>query len=99
MNSSAYGQEQEQSEVVANREFAAGVEPAFIRVALGKTISLGAGTYEFLRIDVAVTLPCLPSELHETYEEAAEFAAEKLIDEEQQWLGSKPLPNKKASRR
>src|SRR5690348_11854492 len=41
MTSSAYGQEQEQTEVVANKQFHDGEEPAFVRVALGKTISLG----------------------------------------------------------
>jgi|SRR5471030_450370 len=96
--SSAYGTESTQEEQTGPRRFAPGQEPAHVRVAIGKTISLGAGTYEFLRIDVSVTLPCLPEEIDESYEQAAQFVTDKLVQEENQWLGA-PLPARTASRR
>lgn len=91
----AYEQEEERTEILTERRFEPGQEPAFVRFSAGKTLSLGA-PYEFLRIDVAVTLPCLPSELQETYDVAAEFVSEKLMEEEIVWLGT---PKKSANKR
>lgn len=55
------------------------VEPAYVRAAIGTTRNLG--DYESLRIDVAVTIPCYVETINETYEEAAEWVAEKLEEE------------------
>jgi hypothetical protein len=94
MTVAAYGNETVQDEQLAPRRFPPGVEPAFVRVSIGKTISLGG--YEFLRIDVSVTEPCLPSEKAAAYEEAAGFAADRLIAEEHAWLGqAKPKAAKR----
>lgn len=44
--------------------------PAYIRVAGGKTVNLG--NYESLRVDIAIEMPCAPTQegILETYEEA-----------------------------
>lgn len=74
------------SEIIENVEFKPGQEPAFVRVAAGKTINMD--NFESLRIDVSVTLPCLPSKLDDAYESASEFVTEKMASEEERWLGS-----------
>lgn len=74
----------EREETLLERTFPAGVEPASVRVGAGLTIS--TGNFEFLRIDVSVTLPCLPSETREGYEQASEFVADFLNEEEAKWL-------------
>ena len=82
----AYGNETVQEEILETRAFPPGVEPEFVRVGVGKTINMG--NYESLRIDVSVTSPCLPGERNDKFEELAEFVADKLLDEEAEWLGS-----------
>lgn len=84
----AYDYDEEQSEILENVTFPPGVEPARVKVSAGKTISLGASTFEFLRLDVAVEMPCLPSQIEQCYEDASNFAADKLMEEETRWLGS-----------
>ena len=54
-------------------------DPAFVRAAVGVTKNMG--NYEFLRVDVAVTLPCYQENVNETYKVAAELAGE-FLDEE-----------------
>lgn len=84
--SDAYGEEQEYTEYLPTQEFPEGVEPAFVRVAAGGTYNLG--NFESLRIDVSVTLPCLPDQVEGAYEAASEFVSEKVQSEEASWLGS-----------
>lgn len=93
-NTEAYGSETTQEEPLDVRTFKPGVEPAFVRVGAGKTLNMG--NYESLRIDVSVTMPCLPSEVNATFEELSDLVAEKLLDEEAEWLGS---AKQKAKRR
>ena len=85
--SSAYGEERVQEEQAGTIMFPPGVEPAFVRVNAGKTLNLG--NYESLRIDVSISLPCLPEDINATYEQAADFAFSKLMDEEATWMGTK----------
>lgn len=68
--------------------FPPGVEPAYVRVALGKTYNMG--DFNSLRIDVSVTLPCLPEDIHETHQEATDFCTEKLAEEESLWFAEQP---------
>lgn len=75
---------EEEKEELGAIVFPPGCEPAFVRVAMGQTYNLG--NYESLRLDVSVTLPCLPADVHKTYEEASDFCAEKLLAEQDQWL-------------
>lgn len=84
-----------QSEELGQTYFPPGVEPAFVRVAAGQTYNLG--NYESMRLDVSVTLPCRVEDIEDTYARASEFVADKLQEEETQWLGAKPAP-KKSSR-
>lgn len=61
--------------------------PALVRVGVGSTLNMQ--NFQSLRIDVSVTLPCAPTTdaIQETYEQASEFVAEKLTEEENRWLG------------
>lgn len=59
--------------------------PAHIRVGAGMTINLD--NYESLRIDCAVTIPCNRERLQEAYEIASEFVAERISEEQVNWLG------------
>lgn len=94
---SAYGGEQDEQETLGTVDFPAGVEPAFLRVAVGQTYNLG--NYESLRLDVSVTIPCLPDEesLRRAHRQASDFVAEKLLEEEQSWIPS--TGKKSASKR
>lgn len=74
-------------EELAQQTFPPGVEPAFVRVSVGNTYNMG--DFNSLRIDVSVTLPCLPSEVDDAYNQASEFCAEKMREEELQWMGER----------
>jgi len=50
-----------------------------VSINLGMTLSLGEGTYEFVRVDVGVELPCYPEELKEAKTTAYEFAKSELF--------------------
>lgn len=71
---------------VLRRTFDEGQHPAFVKVGAGLTINMQ--NYESLRLDCAVTLPCLPTELEEAYEIASQFVADRLAEEETSWLGA-----------
>lgn len=75
------------------RTFMEGEEPAFVRFAAGVTINLG--DFNSLRIDSSVTLPCLPVDIDEAHQIAADFVADKIADEEFNWVGS----NKRTAKR
>lgn len=82
-------EETEETEAISSVVFPPGVEPAFVRTSVGKTISMGPGTYEFLRIDVSVTLPCMAdtASLQLAADQASEFVAQRLQEEEIIWMG------------
>ena len=77
--------EEEQVEPLTSSAFPPGIEPAFVKVAAGGTYNLG--NFESMRLDVSVTLPCLPDDIDATYERASDFVSEKLGEEENLWLG------------
>lgn len=77
--------ESEEREVLDDTRFGPGEEPAHVKFGAGLTINLQ--NFESLRLDVAVILPCLPSQIHETFDAAVEFVSEKLTDEKNKWLG------------
>jgi len=62
-------------------------EPAYVRVAAGQTINLGS--YESMRVDVAITMPCYTEMVDETQLECANWVAEKLQYEVDQYTGEK----------
>lgn len=96
--SSAYGDESESTDYLPEQTFPPGVEPAFVRVSAGGTYNLG--NYESLRLDVSVTLPCLPSDIEAAYDTATEFVSDKIQREEASWLGraKEPAPKKARTR-
>lgn len=69
------------------RRFAVGEHPAFVRVGAGLTIN--TGNFESLRLDVSVSLPCLPSEVEDAYVQASQYTADFLAEEQSTWLTSK----------
>ena len=54
-------------------------EPAKVNFSVGMTLNLG--NYESARIDVGVVMPCNPSELDHTFEQAKEWATTRLVKE------------------
>lgn len=70
----------------ASRRFSEENPAAFVRVGAGLTINMQ--NFESLRIDVSVTIPCHPDELEAAYQEASDFVAEKVSEEETNWLGA-----------
>lgn len=73
--------------------FPPGVEPSFVRVSAGKTINMG--NYESLRLEVSISRACRPEDEDATFAEVAESVAEKVLSEEQAWLGSAPKKSKR----
>lgn len=61
-------------------------EPAYVKVAAGVTKSLGKNTFEFLRVDVSVSVPCYVEKIDETYSAVAEHVAGLLNDEIDKYL-------------
>jgi hypothetical protein len=61
-------------------------EPAYVRVAAGQTINMG--DYESLRIDVSVSMPCYVEMVNETQKECADWVADRLADEVDQYTGA-----------
>lgn len=59
-------------------------EPAYVKVSAGLTKNMQ--DFEFLRIDVSVTLPCYPEEVDAALEEAADKASVFVNDELERWL-------------
>lgn len=71
---------------VLRRVFEDGQKPAYMKVGAGLTINLG--NFESLRVDCAVTIPCLPTELQEAYEIGSNFVADKMAEEQEKWTGT-----------
>lgn len=55
------------------------VEPAYVEASAGVTKSLRQ--FESLRVDVKMTLPCYTERVTETFAYAAEWVADRLYDE------------------
>lgn len=92
--SGPYHEEHKEVEVSRTR-FSVENPAAFIRVGAGLTINMD--NFESLRIDCAVTLPCLPTGagMQKAYETASNFVADKIAEEQTNWLGAvKPKQGK-----
>lgn len=59
--------------------------PAYVKVSTGMTVNLH--NFEFLRVDISVSIPTAPDRLEEAYQTAADFCAEKVAAEQKHWLG------------
>jgi hypothetical protein len=73
-------------ETLLERRFAEGEQAAFVRVGVGMTINLG--NFESLRLDVAVTLPCLASETEEAYIAASDQVSQYMAEEQSRWTST-----------
>lgn len=60
-------------------------DPAYVRVANGVTKNLG--DFESLRLEVAITYPCYPERVEETYEQVSELTYDLVNTELDKWLG------------
>lgn len=78
-----YGPEESIEEFLTDREFGPEQPAAYVRMGAGGTYSLGK--FESLRLDVSVTLPCLPSEVNDALDTCAELVATRLSEEERTW--------------
>lgn len=78
--------EESRDVVGSSKRFSEANPAAFVRVGAGLTINMQ--NFESLRIDVAVTVPCLPTELDKAYEEASQFVSDKIAEEQTNWLGA-----------
>ena len=52
-----------------------------IRISIGKTISLGKGSFEFVRIDIGITQKCSIKEKEACYKSLREDLMDKLATE------------------
>lgn len=82
-----YSPEVTEHELFAPRVFGPGQEAAFVRVSAGGTYNLGS--FESLRLDVSITMPCLPEEVDRAVTEISSLVSDKLEEEERQWLGNR----------
>ena len=79
--------DQHSDDVILTRRFREGEQAAYVKIGAGMTIPL-ARQFEMLRIDVSISLPCLPEEIEDTYVIASDWVAEKIAEEETNWLGT-----------
>lgn len=82
-----YDEQKQEVEILSDRIFEEGQGVAHVRIAAGSTYNLG--NYESLRLDVAVTIPCLPSEVDQAMEQCAIIVGDRLQKEEATWGISK----------
>jgi hypothetical protein len=73
----------ETREIIEVREFA--TNPAYVKVQAGVTKSLG--DYEFLRVDVSISVPCYVEEIDSVYPAVAEKVSDRLTQEVEAYLG------------
>ena len=99
VTSTAYEQETREVYDLGGEIFGPGEEPAFVKVSAGKTISLS--NFEFLRLDVSVSLPCKATNegVQGAYETASNFVADKLTEEETSWMGASNTPAHRSANR
>ncbi len=55
------------------------------KISVAKGLTINAGNYNSIRVDVIVTLPCYLEEINETYQYAKQLA-EKWIQSEEQFI-------------
>lgn len=61
-------------------------EPAKVDVSVGLTLSIGS--YEFIRIDVGVSLPCYKEEMAAAHQEAFEYTVAELMRRRKEIMNS-----------
>lgn len=67
------------------RHFGPDEVPAQVKFGAGLTINMG--DFNMLRLDVSITIPCRPDEVDEAFQEASDFVADKIGEEEFRWTG------------
>lgn len=67
------------------------VEPAYVSIKAGVTKSLRQ--YESLRVDVSAQLPCYREKMDETFAYGADWVADKLIEEVENYFNAEGEEN------
>ncbi len=78
--------EDDTEEDILLERFSSDDPPAYVKVSGGMTHNLQQ--YEFLRLDVSVSIPCKRSRLEEAYEFASQMVSDKIGEEQTKWLGA-----------
>ena len=65
-------------------------EPAYIRVGAGVTKKIAE--YESLRVDIAATVPCYREQIQDQTDAVAEWVADRLDEEVDEYLGIESEP-------
>ena len=60
--------------------------PVYVKVGAGLTINMG--NFESLRIDCSVSIPCKRGDIEAAYNLGSDFVAEKINEEQTNWLGN-----------
>lgn len=66
--------------LLAVNPFPPDCNPAYVRVAMGLTLALPK-RFEFVRIDVGLTMPCYREEVDEIYPQVYSWVADRLFQE------------------
>jgi hypothetical protein len=61
---------------------------AVARVEVGIGVTVNIGNFESLRVDVRVSVPCLPAEVDEAYQQASEKVEALVVEEQLRWVPS-----------
>lgn len=82
VKSSGVSVPEEKRKIISVERFV--TDPAFIRVSAGVTKNLD--NYEFLRVDIAVTVPCYVEEIDKVQPRVANMVAGMLDEEVEQYM-------------
>lgn len=82
VSGSAFGDRTMAQRTLSVRKFQS--DPATVKVSAGTTKQVG--DYEYIRVDVAVTVPCYPEEVDAVFEETADKVAGFLASEVEKYL-------------
>lgn len=84
VTASGVGIDEDKRKVISVRKFV--TDPAFVRVSAGVTKT--TAPFEYLRIDVAVTVPCYVEEVDKVFARTEEKVAEFLDAAIENYMGS-----------
>ncbi len=84
VTASGVGVDDEKRKVIAVRKFE--TDPAYVKVSAGVTKS--TGKFEFLRIDVSVSVPCYVEEIEKVQRNTEELVSTMLTESIDNYMGA-----------